>query len=174
MRRELGDLEHELKKSIHGARWLKPDNLHLTLKFLGNCDPAIVEAIDQTLRGVAERRHAFTFSLDGLGVFPSLRRARVLWVGVGEGTTLFEELAEDIEHAVEELGFQPETRPFHAHVTLARLKNPALIAESTLQDRRLALPTQPLTAASITLFRSLLSPHGAQYSVVSENLLKTA
>lgn len=166
-------LEDELKKFILRGRWIKKESLHLTLKFLGYCDSDRVGQIDQKIKEVAQSKDVFTFTLQGLGAFPTLKRARVIWVGVGEGAGQFVDLAESIDSSLEELGFETENRPFHPHITLARLKIPSAIDETHLTKLADQLPQNELKAQSIILFQSKLTPSGAEYSKITENLLKT-
>lgn len=169
---KLASLEDELRKFVPHARWVRRENLHLTLKFLGYCDSSRVEEIDQKIREAAEEKGLFSFVLSGLGAFPSLKKARVLWVGVGEGAEQFIELAKNVDTSLEKLSFERENRLFHPHITLARLKIPSLLDEARLINLSDLIPQNQLKAGSITLFQSKLTPAGAKYSKVTENLLK--
>lgn len=171
--KKLASLQDELKKFIPHARWVRRENLHLTLKFLGYCGSDRVGEIDQKIKEVAKEGGAFSFALSGLGAFPTQKRARVLWVGIGEGTDQFISLAESIDASLEKLGFERENRPFHSHITLARLKIPSLLDETRLINLTDQVPQNQLKAGSIILFQSKLTPAGAKYSKVTENLLKT-
>ncbi len=108
------------------ARWSDPDGWHLTLKFLGPVAADQIAPMMEKLAGVAGRHRPFTIQLDGFGVFPSPRRPRVLWIGVAEdqGRAALVALAGQIEAAVAPLGYQPGERPFHPHLTLARVDQP--------------------------------------------------
>lgn len=156
-------------KGLSGARWTSVDNQHVTLNFLGWVEsrllPDVVAAVDD-----AARRHApANVSLDGLGAFPRERRARVLWAGVDDPAGLLPALATDLGECLRATGYEPEDRPFTAHLTLARFKTP----------KPLELPELPAAPATftvdrITLFRSRLSPSGARYEVVHEAYLSAS
>lgn len=171
---QLGIVEEELMKFVPSGKWVRKENLHLTLKFLGYCEEDRVEAINHKIKEVAQRRQTFAFRLKGLGAFPSFKRARVLWAGVTEGAEEFQTLQEEIDKALADLGFAPEERQFHSHITLARLKIPHRLDESRLQNLAPQIPDDMLQAQSIILFQSKLTPKGAEYSTVTENFLKSA
>jgi 2'-5' RNA ligase len=171
---KLGAIEEELKKFVSSGKWVRRENLHLTLKFLGYCEEDKVEAISQKIKEVAQIRQTFDFRLRNLGAFPSIKRARVLWVGINEGAREFQALQEEIDKAVTDLGFPPEERQFHPHITVARLKIPRRLDENRLQNLSSQIPDETLKARSIILFQSKLTPKGAEYSTVTENFLKSA
>jgi RNA 2',3'-cyclic 3'-phosphodiesterase len=101
-----------------GYRWVTPDSLHLTLRFLGNLQPAALEAVRDRLDDV--RAAPFRLALDGRGVFGPRATPRVVWLGVEEGRDACAALAASVEDACRAAGMGPEERPFRAHVTLAR------------------------------------------------------
>ena len=108
----------DLKPRIPGIRWVPPTNFHFTIKFLGNIEESKVEAIAQALELALHPFPRFIINAKGLGVFPKLRRPRVLWVGL-EGKEL-SKLASKVEKALEPLGFEPEKRDFTPHLTVGR------------------------------------------------------
>jgi 2'-5' RNA ligase len=112
-----------LKSELAGAeaevRWVRDDAMHNTLKFLGSMNADLVEALREALRAAAAPFAPFDISVAGLGVFPSMSRARVVWVDL-HGAELTE-LAAAVERSVEPLGFPPETRPYRPHITLGRV-----------------------------------------------------
>ncbi|PKU23470.1 RNA 2',3'-cyclic phosphodiesterase [Telmatospirillum siberiense] len=140
---------------LPGARWTPPENLHLTLRFIGEIDEAMADDIDGQLAAV--RAQAFSLELGGLGTFDSGRRAHHLWIGVKRAPALTH-LQEKIESAVVRGGCAPERRHFQPHVTLARLKDPPL---GRLQDFIAGhnLFQAELTVSRFTLFSSHLG-HG--------------
>lgn len=144
------------------VRWLPPQNVHLTLKFLGESpEPG---GLHDALRAVCGRHRPLDLDLRGAGAFPSPERARVLWVGVGKGSEALGELAGSVEGALEELGFARERRPFHPHATVGRARE-----RVALQDPGLGEKVGPLafTAQRVDLVRSRLSEEGAAYSTVA-------
>lgn len=164
LRAQLDDSLADLKTSFRNARWVAPENQHLTLKFLGWAPADRADAIASTCRAVAASRAPARMSLTELGAFPSTRRVRVLWVGIDDPEGLLARLATDLDGAFESLGFPSEGRPYTAHLTIARFKLPVPL-KGGFPERR-APAHEPFEVHSIELFRSHLSPKGARYEVV--------
>lgn len=116
--REISTAVTDLKPRIAGIRWVSQTNFHLTLKFLGDIEENKIEPIAQALELALRPFPRFTINAKGLGVFPDLRRPRVLWIGL-EGKKLLE-LASKVETALDPLGFLPEKRGFQPHLTIGR------------------------------------------------------
>ncbi|KAA5607426.1 RNA 2',3'-cyclic phosphodiesterase [Roseospira marina] len=148
---------------LPGARWVAADNLHMTLRFLGEVDPAGAEDLDAELRMM--RAAPPTVSLQGIGTFGQGRKIHTLWVGAHREPALVH-LRDRVEAAAVRAGFAPEGRKFTPHVTLARLKAPdATRLEGFIgayNDR--AFP--PFTATEVVLFESHLTRDGAQYEAL--------
>ena len=146
-----------------GVAWIAGGNLHVTLKFLGGVEPARLPAIEAALAAAAAGQPTFDLEIHGLGAFPSRSRARVLWAGVGAGGEAASALAGRVDEALAALGVAKETRPFAAHVTLGRVREPRAdprLAEA-LDSRE---PFGRQHVARVSLMRSDLSPHGARYT----------
>ncbi|HCU23974.1 MAG TPA: RNA 2',3'-cyclic phosphodiesterase [Deltaproteobacteria bacterium] len=111
-----------LREKIPGAHWVRPEQWHLTLRFLGEVDPEGFAALRRSLQSLSQP--SFKLTLKSTGVFPNLQRARVLWLGFAACSELFA-LQGRIEAALAALGFEAETKAFFPHLTLARLKYPA-------------------------------------------------
>lgn len=151
------------RRSMVGPRWTTPDQWHLTLRFLGTVDD--VEPIRVALDSVSTVQ-PFPVRLGGAGAFPRRRRGRVVWLGVAAGHELLSELAGAVNRALEPLGFEPEKRDFHAHLTVARLREPGDVSPAieALGDE----PVGPaFTVEEVTLYQSHLSPKGARYEPLS-------
>ncbi|MFN0151629.1 MAG: RNA 2',3'-cyclic phosphodiesterase [bacterium] len=149
------------------VRWVAPDAIHLTLKFLGEIEPARVEAVKEALARHVGERGAFDFTLAGVGGFPALARPRVLWAGVSDGAPAVVALAERVEGALEPLGFPREARRFTPHVTIGRVKDSPARAPRNWGERfGAAASLEPLAvrAETLVLFESRLSSSGARYS----------
>jgi len=162
--RWLAEAAVELRERWPTARWAAAENQHITLKFLGATPPDRLEAVESVCRSVAAGRAPGSLRLGGAGVFPSLRRVRVLWVGLEDPSALLASLAGDLDAALEPLGYRTESRGYTPHLTLARFRDPA---------RMEALPKLPEAPApfrvgSIGLWRSYLSPRGARYEQLAE------
>jgi len=150
--------------------WVPAQNLHLTLKFLGEqTDGRLAEAV-LALEEAAAGRAAFAITLHGLGAFPGMERARVLWVGVAEGALEVRALQSQVEAVLERRGFTRESRPWHPHLTIGRVFDPRRWRRDTspaLREsiaRAAAMGFGTLGVARVALMRSDLSPSGARYS----------
>jgi 2'-5' RNA ligase len=149
------------------ARWVRPQNLHLTLKFLGDVPASNIEFINQALAVEAAKVRCFHLKVGGLGAFPSMKRARVVWVGI-QGPAELAALQQSIEKATARLGYAAEERPFSPHLTIARIRQSASIAEQ--QQLRQALESTQLGSIgqtevrAVTLMKSDLQPGGSVYT----------
>jgi 2'-5' RNA ligase len=159
------------------VKWVDPDSIHLTLKFLGNIAagtiPELTKAISEAARGIAP----FRLELGELGVFPNLRAPRVVWIGLGGAIATLSVIQENIESALIPLGFSPERRAFSPHLTLGRVRERA----SPEERRRLGEAVSSLklgaklsfTVDSLSLMRSRLTREGAVYSCLSSVALQS-
>jgi RNA 2',3'-cyclic 3'-phosphodiesterase len=159
------------------ARWVRPESLHITLKFIGEQTPERVEAINERLQRV--EGSAFEIRAGGYGFFPTAKAPRVFWIGIHAGPRLAE-LAESIDIATAELGIPREDRPFSPHLTLARAgsgrrsgspkwrKGDGPNATFAVLEKRLAamgeLDFGTMTAREFILYQSQLSPAGSKYT----------
>jgi RNA 2',3'-cyclic 3'-phosphodiesterase len=159
------------------ARWVRPESLHVTLKFIGEQKPEQVEAITNRLRRVDGG--AFEIRFARYGYFPTAKAARVFWIGIHSGPQLAE-LASNVDAAVAELGIPREDRPYSPHLTLARggtgkrsgspkrRKDDSPNATFAALDQRLAamgaLDFDAMTAREFILYQSQLSPGGSKYT----------
>lgn len=163
-----------IQDSLRGFRcsiaWVKEENLHITLKFLGDVEEERLESISKTIRRVALSSSPFKLKVKRVGCFPTLRGPRVVWVGVEDSDSLIS-LKEGIEMALEEIGFEREKRPFHPHITFGRIKK---IPEEGWIKKLLSfggVEMGTFEVCSISLFRSLLKPRGAVYTKLVEATL---
>jgi len=147
------------------AKWVRPENLHITLKFLGRTPPEKLDALRQVLTEVRSP-DSTKLNFLGLGFFPHDRRPRVLWAGM-EASANLKPLAEGVDQAAHRLGFPLEERPFTPHLTLARFEPPG-IAPELLEAVRANSGENfgALTATGFHLVQSKLKPGGAEYSTV--------
>jgi 2'-5' RNA ligase len=168
------------------ARWVRPESLHITLKFIGEQTPEQVEAITDRLRRVESR--AFEIRAGGYGFFPTAKAPRVFWIGIHTGPQLAE-LAENIDIATAELGIPREDRPYSPHLTLARTgagrrsgspewrRGDGPNATFAVLEKRLAamgeLDFGAMTAHEFILYQSHLSPKGSKYSKLQRFPMKT-
>jgi len=144
---------------VDGARWTSRDQWHLTLRFLGN--RADVDAVGAALAPLALR--AGEVRLGGVGAFPSARRARVLWLGVASGELWLVQLAAAVAALLAPLGFEPEARAYHPHLTLARFKAPADV-RGVVDEHVSAVVGDAWTVDDVVVYESTLRRTGAQYT----------
>jgi 2'-5' RNA ligase len=163
-----------LRDRDYPVRWVPADLFHLTLKFLGEVRPETVPAIEGVLERVAGTTESFSMDIGGFGAFPTIRRPRVLWIGV-EPSPALRCLKQDLEWALSEHGFERETRAFHPHFTLGR----ATSNNGAGAFRGLDQLASELTYASevkvrkVDLMESHLSSSGPRYEILSTFLLKS-
>ena len=151
-----------LCQGVPGVRWLPPDHLHLTIRFIGEVDSVMSVAIRQGLSG--EGLAPFACRLQGVGCFPPRGRPRVLWVGVWAEEGLIR-LQSTVENSLRAIGLPPEERKFVPHITLARLKDipPAPVAKYL--DLNKEFRSEPFTVRSFHLYSSLLTAKGAIHTL---------
>ena len=148
-------------------RWIKPTNVHLTLKFLGETEEERLADLREMLDTVCGRHEPFEIKPRGIGAFPSPRKARIVWAGVDAGANALLSLAEDIEESLSPLGFEREKRGFKPHITLGRARNrPGRLPEGT--D---AVEAPGFSARFVELVESSLGSGGAVYTTLSEHPL---
>ena len=162
-------LQSALKARGLRLRWVKPQNLHLTLKFLGDIPVTAVADLGLALRRASQGAEPLALTLQGMGVFPGIRRARVLWVGLGGQIEALQSIYQKIEDEFADLGLVREKRGFKAHLTLARIKDPVapqdlLTAMEAIGDYEPRL----FRARQLVLFMSDLRPQGAVYTPMVE------
>ena len=149
--------------------WVREQNLHLTLKFLGEIRPDQVEGLATLLSASALDIPPFDCDVTGAGAFPSLRAPRVLWIGIREPLELVGKLQQNIETALSRSGFPREDRPFHPHVTAGRVKGGLPPGWGDRFAGALSgVGFGSTRVESFQLYESRLSPAGATYTVVRE------
>lgn len=154
-----------LRQASQHLRWLVPDTYHITLKFLGTLERAQTQPLEAALNEAAAAVQPFDLELGGLGAFPSLQRARIVWLGA-RATGLMT-LRADVEQRFEPLGFPTEARPFHPHITMAKLAARARPVDLTDMERLLAPEAyQVVRVERVELMESKLSPAGALYALL--------
>lgn len=158
-------LQDALKDHGLKLKWVKTSNLHLTLKFLGDIPEADATAIGEAVQTAAGDVAPLALTIQGMGVFPGIKRPRVLWTGFGGEVERLKELQIRIEEQLEALGYQREKRGFKAHLTLARIKG-AVSPQHLLKAMEAVghFEPQSFTARKLILFKSDLRPTGAVYT----------
>ncbi len=162
VRERLAELERELRPLARRARWVRPEGLHLTLRFFGEVSAEAVETLASSLANAFNGLPAFALRFRGCGVFPDRRKPRVLWVGVPEPPPALFELQSRAEAVAPSRGFPREPRRFDPHLTVARFREPEKRIESILssvEDRDFG----GTEIQEAILFESRLSPAGSSY-----------
>ena len=168
----LARLRRELERNEHKfVKWVDSQGIHLTLKFLGNIPSKRVTEITEAMGKAVQGISPFRLEISGLGAFPSLKQARVLWVGIGGELDQLSTLQQNIDSVLAALGFAREERPFVPHLTLARVREGAslperrsfgeLVGSAAFEDK------YPIEVEAVRLMRSQLTPAGALYTCLS-------
>ncbi len=154
------------------VRWVGIDGFHVTLKFLGEVRKERVVELEQAIHRVAATTKSFKTKFGGFGAFPSVRQPRVIWLGVKANPEL-RCLKQDLEYSFGDLGYEPETRAFHPHVTLGRAEErEGAGAFRTLDDMLSELDCKgDIKVTTVDLMRSQLGPEGSKYTLVSSTKL---
>jgi len=170
IRKGLADLQTELRSKVDikksDVKWVNAENVHLTLKFLGEIkDKDVVEVCNIT-KEVAGRHKSFEMDVESVGYFGG-RSARVLWIGIGKGSENLLELQKDLEQQLDPAGWPTEKRQFSGHLTLCRIRNSKAgvkLAQISEAYRDFKLGSSP--ADSVTVYQSQLTPSGPIYAVL--------
>lgn len=157
---EVGRLVSHFSHQSLPVRWVSRNNLHLTLVFLGENPPEFVEKVKQQLALASAEIRAFSMSLKGLGVFPNEHSPRVIWLGIEQGRDELILLAQQTLKKLVTIGFIPEKRPFSAHLTIGRVREPIRDVRSII-GRPYASRAFPVR--ELVLFQSHLKPTGPVY-----------
>ncbi|GAB6908498.1 conserved hypothetical protein [Desulfosarcina cetonica] len=170
----LRQIQQRLRSTSMNVRWVRPENIHLTLKFLGEIDRSKVPAIAVQLDESSAATASFSLFAQGCGVFPNFRRARVLWVGLKGDLQPLGGLQTMVDAALEKIGYERENRPFRAHLTIGRVRqridaDSVRVSMAALQN----MTSTPFIVEQVRLYQSVLRPSGAKYTVLHTASLPT-
>jgi 2'-5' RNA ligase len=163
--RFLQKIQSDLKTADWPVTWVRPGNIHLTLKFLGDVERSELEPIGEAMKEAAAGLQPFALYAMGLGAFPGIRRPRVLWCGIGGDLEPLQQLYGRLEKALSALGVKPEGRSFKGHLTLGRVKgriNPEELVDAAARYGRTA--SEKFVVDGFHLYQSRLTPEGPVYS----------
>jgi 2'-5' RNA ligase len=169
LKSKIEELQRDLRRTGADVKWVQPQGIHLTLKFLGNIRPEDVERVSQALEPIISAWEPFEARIHGMGGFPSSRNPRVVWVGLDRGKGEVRALQQAIEREMAGLSFPPEGRPFSPHLTLGRVRSSrgkAALAQAL--DRQKDAEIGTFRAGEVFLFRSELKPTGAVYTKLGD------
>jgi 2'-5' RNA ligase len=163
--REIGAVQGRLRKLIEGdIRWVRPEGIHLTLKFFGDIFAADVANITAAAEKAVEKEEPFSLLIGGAGVFPDPRRPRVLWLGMSGDVERLLAFQKGLDQSLHEIGFPREERPFRPHLTLGRIKTPrGLIGLARALEKGEEYTAGRFVASGLSLLQSELTPRGAMY-----------
>jgi 2'-5' RNA ligase len=167
--RKIEEVQGDLR-SIHAdVRWVNPEKIHLTLKFFGNIEESRIDPIFTSIEEPIRNTLPFSLKVRGVGVFPHLKNPRVIWMGLVDEREVFISFQKQIEIQLEKIGFQPEDRPFHPHLTLGRMKSSRGKEELVgKMERHKEEEFGDLKVERVVLFKSDLKPSGPIYTSLKE------
>jgi 2'-5' RNA ligase len=168
----LGEMQKKLRSFGADVRWTATSSIHLTLKFLGEIEPAVLPHLVEQLRRNTASERPFSLRLHGLGAFPNLRNPRVIWYGLEGDLPMLESLHKRVEAICRDAGFVPEERPYHPHLTLGRVQGKTNL-QPLLDYIKIANTHEyAFVARDFHVYQSTLRPQGAIYTVLDTIALK--
>jgi RNA 2',3'-cyclic 3'-phosphodiesterase len=162
-REHVASISRVASERVEGARWVPAENLHITLRFIGDCPDATVPVLLKSIEK-AVRHLPADVVVGGLGGFPSSGSARVIWVGVDDPTGALTKVYNVLDKSASRCGFGRESRKYRPHITIGRSKRPASIPERLVAES--ASERVPMVAKSVVLYKSELRRAGADYTEI--------
>lgn len=171
--RALGQIIDDLSAVGAGVKWVDPRNIHMTVRFLGDTDERLIPDLQKLIDRCVLRTNTTRVTITRLGAFPNLKKPRVFWAGLDQDTPLdsIVAMAEEIERGVQALGFEPESKSFKPHLTLARVKYPDGLDRLCRAVHDYAVTPIDVSLDRLVLFKSTLTPRGPVYDRLHESVL---
>ena len=184
IRKAIADLQKQIASKVDvkkgDLKWVEPNNIHLTLKFLGEISDEQVAEVSEIAKTVAQAHQKFNLEIESVGSFPPTgsqkgggRSAKVVWVGAGKGTDALLALQKDLDDLLAQAGYPKEEREFSAHLTLCRVNHPMAgikVGEAIAQFSHLKLGS--IAADAIYVYQSQLTPAGPNYTLLGDFKLR--
>lgn len=167
VQRQLGELTAEMAGVVPAGavRWVRPESMHLTVRFLGDTPVSRLAALQEVLDEVTAGFSPFTLRLAGLGCFPNMRRPRVIWAGVAGALSDLQTFKQAVDKALVPLGWPAEDRPFRAHLTLGRVKNADQLPRTLWSEEQATALQGEIPVQVVHLMESELTRQGPIYTI---------
>ncbi len=167
---KIADMIESLEKQTRGMRWVNPDGIHLTLRFLGEVDEEVFPEIESRLKQLALGEGPISLTASGLGFFPDPARPRIVWVGLGGETDRLESLGKKVNEAFRDLPVHPEeAREFKPHITVARIADHHRASGiARILEKGKGAQFGSFSVNTLILYKSNLTPDGARYTKLKE------
>ena len=167
--KKIEEVQDDLKSSRADVRWVNPEKIHLTLKFFGNIDESRIDPIVKSIERPTQTISPFSLKVRGVGAFPHLKNPRVIWMGLVDGKEVLVSFQKQLEEELEKIGFKPEERAFHPHLTLGRMKSSKGREElAGRMERHKEEEFGNFQVERVVLFKSDLKPTGPIYTPLRE------
>ena len=161
---QIQSIQEQLKPKHDGVRWVNPENIHLTLAFLGHIEPGQVDHVLTAVQTACEPINPFTVTLQGTGAFPDFKRPRVFWMGIHDPDGKLLRCHDHIVHELERAGFPGEKRSYSPHLTLGRVKNSRGISAVSAELESMHPEPLSVDAREVVVMQSKMHPSGAVYT----------
>jgi len=163
---QLTIIQNQLKLADGRARWIPSQNLHITLRFLGNHPPKRLEQISNTLTDLFYQAHAFTIVIDALDAFPDSKEPRVIWAGVSDENNQLQSIFQHLNNGLARLGLPKDRDKFIPHITLARCRNAAEITSTAQAIKKVPIKPIRTLISRMTFYQSTLNTLGVSYTPI--------
>src|SRR4030066_1134835 len=158
---KIDQLQAVLRKTGADVSWVKPQNVHITLKFLGEVKEEKIEEVYQATELSVKGIRKFQVNLQGLGGFPNMKRPRAIWIGVEKGKEILAELYPKVEEEFYKIGFAKENRSFAPHLTIGRVKSPKNLERLASEINKISFQTEEFEVKEVVVMKITLHPTGS-------------
>lgn len=166
VKKHLAAISGRFKSISPTVKWVDPNNMHLTARFLGDTDPKIIQPIVELIQSTCEKFGPVQATVERIGGFPNLKRPRVLWVGLSELADNLTPIVQELQNGLRGLGISPDEKRFKAHLTLARIKQPLGLERFLEELERFKFEPIQITFDRMELIESILTPQGPIYKTL--------